>query len=282
MSSSEFEPRRLAPWTDTQAASPIAISPVTDGFVVAVPHRPRLAVEVGRDPAHVVVDGRQHWDGLPRHVHAGEDLRRLADPGQALVEQGGAEVLEVEQDVVPVRPAAAPLVDLDRHGPAHDVAAGEVLGRGRVALHEAFALRVREVAALAARSFRDEAARAVDAGRVELGELHVLERQAGAQRHGVAVARAGVGGRAGEVDATVAARGQDRAMRAEAVQPAVLEAPGQHAAAGAVVVHQQVERDVLDEELRPVPEALLVERVEDGVTGAVRGRAGALRHRSSP
>jgi hypothetical protein len=28
-SSSELEPRRLAPWTDTQAASPIAIKPGT-------------------------------------------------------------------------------------------------------------------------------------------------------------------------------------------------------------------------------------------------------------
>jgi hypothetical protein len=30
-------------------------------------------------------------------------------------------------------------------------------------------------------------------GRVELHELHVLQRQSGAQHHGVAVARAGVG-----------------------------------------------------------------------------------------
>ena len=38
------------------------------------------------------------------------------------------------------------------------------------------------------------AARAVDAGRVGLHEFHVLQRQAGAQRHGVAVAGAGVRG----------------------------------------------------------------------------------------
>jgi len=29
ISSSEFEPRRLAPWTETQAASPMAIRPGT-------------------------------------------------------------------------------------------------------------------------------------------------------------------------------------------------------------------------------------------------------------
>jgi hypothetical protein len=50
-----------------------------------------------------------------------------------------------------------------------------------------------EIAAFAARAFGDQAARAVDAGRVELHELHVLQRQAGAQHHGIAVAGAGVG-----------------------------------------------------------------------------------------
>ena len=67
------------------------------------------------------------------------------------------------------------------------------LACGRIALHEALAAGVGEVAALAARAFRDQHAGAVDAGGVELHELHVLQRQAGAQHHGVAVARAGVG-----------------------------------------------------------------------------------------
>src|SRR5215469_13749704 len=48
-----------------------------------------------------------------------------------------------------------------------------------VALHEALAFGIGQVAALAARALGDQAARAIDSGRVELDELHVLQRQAG-------------------------------------------------------------------------------------------------------
>ena len=64
--------------------------------------------------------------------------------------------------------------------------------RAGVALHEPLALGVGQVSALAARAFSDQHARAVDAGRVELDELHVLQRQAGAEHHRIAVAGAGV------------------------------------------------------------------------------------------
>src|ERR1700743_267615 len=67
-------------------------------------------------------------------------------------------------------------------------------------------------------------------------------------------------------------------MRAEAMQRTILEIPGQEATADAVIVHQQVEREVFDEEYRVVPQALLIERVQDGVAGAVSGSAGALCH----
>ena len=65
-------------------------------------------------------------------------------------------------------------------------------------------------------------------------------------------------------------------MRAEAVQRAVLEVPRHDAAAGALLVHDQVEREILDEELGIVAQALLIERVDDRVAGAVGGGAGAL------
>ena len=48
----------------------------------------------------------------------------------------------------------------------------------------------------------------------------------------------------------------------------------------AVLAHQQVEREILDEELRVVAQRLAVERVEDGVAGAVGSGAGALHRRA--
>ncbi len=72
-----------------------------------------------------------------------------------------------------------------------------------------------------------------------------LQRQAGARGHGVAVAGAGVRGGGAEVRAPVPARGQDRVGRPEAVQAAVLHAQRDHPAAGALLVHDQVQRKVL-------------------------------------
>jgi hypothetical protein len=141
----------------------------------------------------------------------------------------------VQVDVVLVLADAAALADLDGHRAADHVARGQVLGVRRIALHEALALGVGEVAAFAARALGDQAAGAVDAGRVELHELHVLQRQAGAQHHAAAVAGAGVRRGAGEIGAAIAAGGQHHLLRAEAVQRAVGEVPGDHAAAGAVL-----------------------------------------------
>ena len=156
------------------------------------------------------------------------------------------------------------------------VARREILHARRVTLHEALALVIGEITALAARALGDEAAGAVNAGRVELHELHVLQRQSRAQHHGVAVAGAGVGAGAGEVGAAVAARGQDHDLRLEAMQCAVVQLPRGQAPAGAGLVHDQIQREVLDEEVDVVVERLAVQGVQHGVAGAVGRRAGAL------
>ena len=91
----------------------------------------------------------------------------------------------------------------------------------------------------------------------------------------VAVAGAGVSGGAGLVDPAATAGGDDGHVGAEAVDRSILQAPGEQATAAAVLVHQQVDGKILDEEARLVLEALLVERVQDRVAGAVGGGAGS-------
>mmetsp|Transcript_27816 Transcript_27816/g.68381 ORF Transcript_27816/g.68381 Transcript_27816/m.68381 type:complete len:665 (+) Transcript_27816:128-2122(+) len=228
-----------------------------------------LALVVGGDAAHVVVHGGDHGDGLLGHVHAGEDGGGLGDAGQALGQELRGQVVEVQVDVVLVGAHAAALADLDGHGAAHHVAARQVLGGGRVPLHEALALAVAQHAALAAGPLRDEAPGAVDARGVELHKLQVLQRQPRARHHGVAVPRARVRGGGGEVRAPVAARGQDGLVRAEAVDGAVLHAQ-RHDAHALALVHDEVQRKVLHKELRVVLERLPVQRVQHGVPRAVR------------
>mmetsp|Transcript_20512 Transcript_20512/g.52063 ORF Transcript_20512/g.52063 Transcript_20512/m.52063 type:complete len:434 (+) Transcript_20512:262-1563(+) len=233
-----------------------------------------LALVVGGDASHVVVHRGKHRDGLFGDVHAGEDGSGLGDARQTLGEHIGRQVVEVEVDVVLVGAHAAPLVDLLRHRTRDNIARGEVLRRRGVPLHEALSLRVAQDATLAARALGDQAARAVDASRVELHELEVLQRQPRARHHRVAVAGARVRRGCGEVGAAVPTRRDGRVVCVEAVQRAVLHVERHHAHALARVVHDEVERKVLHEELSVVFAGLPVERVQHRVASAV-GRARA-------
>ena len=220
-----------------------------DTVRIAVFQRHHFAAIVGRDAAHIVMHCRDHRDRLLGGVDAGEDLGGFGDAGQALMQHFGAEMVELEMDMVLKRPDAAALADFQRHRATAHVARRQVLGGRRIALHEALAFRVHQIAAFAARPFGDQHAGAVDAGRVKLDELHILQRQPGAQHHRVAVAGAGMGRSAGEIAAAIAAGGQDHHLGAEQVQRAVVEVPGQHALARAVFVHDQIEGEIFDEEL---------------------------------
>ena len=197
-------------------------------------------------------------------------------PGQPFVQHLGIEMVEVQEDVILLLADAAAFADFDGHRARDHVARSEVLGGGRIALHEALAFGIDEIAAFAARAFGDEAAGAVDAGRVELDELHVLQRQAGAQRHRAAVAGAGMRRGAGGVGAAIAAGGENRGLGAKTMQRAVVELQRDHAAADALIVHDQVDGEELDVEFSGVPQRLAVHGVQHGVAGAVGGGAGAL------
>ncbi len=168
------------------------------------------------------------------------------------------------------------IADFDGHRPRYDVTRRQILGGGRIAFHEALAFGVDEIAAFAARTFGDETAGAVNAGRVELHEFHILQRQAGAQHHRAAVAGLGVRAGTGMIDAAIAAGRQDGGLGAEAMQRAVVKLERDHAAAGALVVHDQVDGEELDVELGGMAQRLAIHGVQHGVAGAVGGGAGAL------
>ena len=235
---------------------------------IAGPGAQRLAHIVRWNAAHVVVDRGQDRDRLAAKVDARENLRALGDAGQALGQDFRVQMVEVKVDVVLLRADAAAFADLDGDRARNHVAAGKVLRVRRVALHETLARRVGEITALAARALGDEHARAVNAGGMELHELHILERQARAQHKRIAVARAGVRSGAGEKHAAVAAGRDNRLLGAEAVNAAVFEAQGHDAAAHALV-HDEIEREILDEEL-----GRMAQRLADKACAAWRARCG--------
>ncbi len=137
-SSSELDPRRLAPCTDTQAASPTAMSPGTTASAPAVA-RDHLAVHIAGNAAHVVVNRGQHRDRLLGDIDSGEDARGLGDAGQPLLDDRRTQVLQMQIDVVLELADAAALANLDGHRAADHVARRQILGVRRIALHEALA-----------------------------------------------------------------------------------------------------------------------------------------------
>jgi 16S rRNA C1402 (ribose-2'-O) methylase RsmI len=74
--------------------------PRHDRFRIAVQLGDDLAMEIGRQAAHIVMNGRQHRDRLARHVDTGKDACGLADAGQPLMQDVGAKMLQVQLDIV--------------------------------------------------------------------------------------------------------------------------------------------------------------------------------------
>jgi len=61
----------------------------------------------------------------------------------------------------------------------NNVTRGEILGAWCITFHKAFALGIGAVASFAARAFSNQAAGAINTGRMELHKFHVLQWQSG-------------------------------------------------------------------------------------------------------
>ncbi len=143
-------------------------------------------------------------------------------------------------------------------------------------------LGVAQDRALASRALGEQDAEAGQSGRVELEELHVLERQALAPDDADAVAGEGVRVRGGLVDLAEAAGGEDDRLRLEDVQLAGRELVGDDARRHLFALdrrHDEVEHVVLVEEVDAELHAVLEQRLQDHVAGAVGGVAGATHRR---
>ena len=236
-----------------------------------------LGVDVGGNPAHGVVGGGLDGNGVGLRLEALVGADEVGDVGDLGVDVLGREVGEVEVDVVLVGSRAAALPDLGEDRPAHHVARREVLDRGRVALHEPLAVAIEEDAALGAGRLRQQDPELVDAGGVELEELHVLERDAPPveQPRSVARERVGIGGDLEHL--AEAAGGEQHGLGGEHVEIAGGELVG-HDTGHAAVDERDVEHLVLVEEVDVARHALLVQRLQDHVAGAV-GRITRPLHR---
>ena len=241
-----------------------------------------LSGDGGGDATHHVVAGgvdrNQFLHRVDTEVGAGE----LGDVGQFRLQHVCAEVADVDVDVVLVRTCPAALQHLEHHRPRDDVARGQVDDRGGVAFHESLALAVEQPAALAAHRLGDENPEPGQSGRVELVELHVLQGKSLAEDDSQSVAGQGVGVGGGLVHPAGATGGEHHRLGVEDVNVTGGQFVGHHSGrdrtAGGLG-QQHVECVELVEELDVVLDAVLVERLQDHVAGAVGGVAGPANRR---
>ena len=185
-------------------------------------------------------------------------------------------MIQLELDVrAPGTVAATAFADLDHDGTGHHVATGQVLGVRRITLHEALAVLVQQVAAFTAATFGHQYPCPGDAGRVELPELHVLHADPGTQRHADAVTGVDVGVGGGLVDATGAASGEHGGLGLEVDDFTALHVDGGTANDMTILVLHQIQGIPLGEDGGLVLDVLLIQGVQQGVTGAVGCRRGA-------
>src|SRR3990167_5318744 len=92
------------------------IQAIDDAIVHIALGNDDLAIDVGGNTTHLVVDRGNNGNGLARDVHVGEVDANFVHRGQALVNGFCAQVVELEQHVVFIGSAAAAFLDFLVHG----------------------------------------------------------------------------------------------------------------------------------------------------------------------
>ena len=183
-----------------------------DRLRITVTKRQDIAVKIRRDAAHVVVHSRQYRYRRFGDINTGKYTGRFGDAWQSLFNDFRAKVLQMQEYMVLLRTHTAPLVNLYRHGAANHITRRKVFGIRCIALHEAFTVRIGQIAALTTHPLGDQHAGTIDAGWMELHELHVLDRETRTQHHGAAITGTGMCRCAGKITAAIATGGEDNSM----------------------------------------------------------------------
>src|SRR6058998_133443 len=264
-----------------QAVRPEAVRPVdrdARGLADCVEAGQRgLARGIRRNTAHDVMLPGAHRDRLVNRIESHVLLRELADHRELLVDRRGAEVTEVQAEVLPVRTVerAARLHLLD-HRAGEDVPRPELHLAREVALHVPLAVLVDQVAALPASRLGDQDPRPRQARRMELHHLHILEGHAGTVGEGHAVAGLDEAVRREFVHPAAAARREDRRLPADPHHPAAAKVERGHPGARAAV-DDKARDEVLVEAVDVLElHGRLEERVQDVEADLVRREHGAL------
>ena len=244
----------------------------SDGCIFLVENH--TAIVIRWNASHRVMCRRLYRHQLSHGFDPEVHSHKFSDVGQFLVDYLFTEMSEVQmQEVLSVD--AATLENLAKHCPGDDIAWGKVKQGRTVPLHELFAVLVEQCCTFAARSFGEKNAQSVHSGRVELEKFHILKRQTAPQRERNTIARHGVGiGRDLEYSSE-ATRRDHHSFGVKDVQLTGSDFVGDYPFRD-VILDEQVHHLKFVEEPDVVLNALLVQRLEDHMSRAIRCVTGSL------
>ena len=110
---------------------------------------------------------------------------------------------------------------------------------------------------------------------MELDEFQILQRKTCTRNHGITVSRTCVCARAAKVSTSITTGSQDGLVSPEAMEGTIFHVECDDTDTFAIL-HDQVESKVFDEEVGVMTERLAIQRVEQGVAGAVGGSCTAV------
>ena len=233
-----------------------------------------LTMNVGGDTTHHVVTGWYYRDRLFHRIGLCEGNGQFTDARQAAVQHFFTQVIQLQEYVITIRAGTTTVQNFHHHGTGNNVTGRQIFGVRRVTLHEALAVLVDQVATLTPATLGYQHTGASDAGRVELPHFNVLHRQTSTQGHAHAVTGVdqGIGGRG--VDTTGTTGGKDGGLGLEEHGLTGLDVDGDHTTDITLIVLDQFRGIPLVVELGAVLQVLLIQGVQQRVTGTVSSSTG--------
>ena len=221
------------------------------------------------------MNGWQDWNGLLGGINTGEDVCSFENTGEALMNLLRRQVVQVKVDVIILGANTASFEDFHSHGAGDDVSGCKILCVGGIPLHESLTLAIPEDSTFSTAALSHEAASAIDAGRMELYELGILNWESSSSDHTTTVTCACVRACAREVGAAVATCGHDRVSSLHPVDCAIGHVVG-HDATAFAIFHEEIHRKVLHKEDAVVAKGTTEERVQHRVSGTVSDGTAAV------
>ena len=221
------------------------------------------------------MNGWQDWNGLLGGINAGKDVCSFENTGEAFMNLLRRQVVQVKVDVISVGAHTTSFEDFHSHRAGDDVSGCKILCVGGIPLHESLTLAIPEDSTFSTAALSHEAASAIDAGRMELYELGILNWETSSSDHTTTVTCACVRACAREVGAAVATCGHDRVSSLHPVDCAISHIVG-HDATAFAIFHKEIHREVLHKEDAVVTKGTTEERVQHRVSGTVSNGTAAV------